>query len=162
MIVYFSLDGNTDYAATRIAEKTDAELLRLKPEKEYPKAGAMKMFVGGRAAMRGEKPALRPYGFSPAEYDLIVIGSPVWAGRCAPPVNTFLGENDLAGRTVAYFCCHAGGGPKKFNETMRTALKGCSIAAEADFRDPYTKRCDGTDARIDEFCSRLEAGAKGH
>ncbi len=137
VIVYFSLDGNTDYAAKRIAEKTGAGLLRLKPEKEYPKSGIMKMFVGGRAAM----------------------SSPVWAGRCAPPVHTFLGENDLTGRTVAYFCCHAGGGPQKFGEMMRAALNGCRIAAEADFRDPYTKRCDGTDARIDEFCGRLEAGA---
>ena len=34
LIVYYSMGGNTEYAAKRIARQTDADLLRLEPEKE--------------------------------------------------------------------------------------------------------------------------------
>ena len=155
VIVYFSLDGNTDYAAKRIAEQTGAELLRLKPVKDYPESKAIKMILGGKSAIFGEKPKLKPYEFSSADYDLIIIGSPVWAGRLAPPVKTFLSKNNISGSTVACFSCHAGEYPKKFFETMRIALKDCNIVSEADFTDPSTRRCDETDSQIDEFCRKL-------
>ena len=63
LIVYYSMNGNTEYAARKIAERTGAETLRLEPVKAYPDRGVRKFLRGGKSAMMEEKPELRPYRF---------------------------------------------------------------------------------------------------
>ena len=41
-IVYYSMSGNTKYAADKIAEKIEADIIRIEPEKAYPDKGAKK------------------------------------------------------------------------------------------------------------------------
>ena len=38
-IVYYSMSGNTKYAADKIAEKIEADIIRIEPEKAYPDKG---------------------------------------------------------------------------------------------------------------------------
>ena len=80
LIVYYSMSGNTEYAAGRIAGRLGADLLRLEPEKAYPDSGFRKFFRGGKSAVMAEKPRLRPYQFDAGAYDTIIFGFPVWAG----------------------------------------------------------------------------------
>ena len=63
LIVYYSLEGNTQYAAERIAAAIGAETLRLTPEKAYPDSGFKKYFWGGKSAVMAETPKLQPYEF---------------------------------------------------------------------------------------------------
>ena len=76
-IVYYSMSGNTQFAAKRIAEALAADLIPLVPKKAYPDSGFKKFFWGGKSALMGDKPALEPFAFDPDAYDLIVFGSPV-------------------------------------------------------------------------------------
>ena len=82
IVVYYSLEGNTDLAAKKIAEKTGADLLRLEPEKAYPDSGFRKFFWGGKSAVMAETPALRSYAFDAAAYDRIVFGFIFSLFRC--------------------------------------------------------------------------------
>ena len=72
-LVYFSLNGNTDYVANRIAEEignqADLDVIRLEPKKPYVDKGPMKFVKGGAAATFGAKPELKAYDFEPKEYD---------------------------------------------------------------------------------------------
>lgn len=52
---------------------------------------------------KNPKPELKSYDFNPKEYDLIVMGSPIWAGGIAPPLKTFIEETDFTGRRVSFF-----------------------------------------------------------
>lgn len=85
-IVYYSMSGNTRYAAERIAQTIGADLIPLVPTKAYPDSGFKKFFWGGKSALMGDKPALEPYAFDPNAYDLVILGTPVWAGTIAPPL----------------------------------------------------------------------------
>ena len=38
-VVYYSMSGNTQFAAEKIAEKLGADLIRLVPKTSYPAAG---------------------------------------------------------------------------------------------------------------------------
>ena len=49
LVVYYSLEGNTDYIAQMIARKCGAVLERLRPENEPPK-NALRYIIGGREA----------------------------------------------------------------------------------------------------------------
>jgi len=46
--------------------------------------GFMKYFWGGRAVMRNIKPELLPLNKDIQEYDVLFIGTPVWAFSYAP------------------------------------------------------------------------------
>ena len=110
LIVYYSLEGNTAYAADRIAYLTGADTLRINPVKEYPRDGFRKFLWGGKSALMSETPKLEAYIFDQVKYDRIIFGFPVWAGSITPPIRTFIRENDLKGKHIAAFACQSGSG----------------------------------------------------
>lgn len=96
LIVYYSHDGNTRYIEKLIAERIDADVLELKPKKEFPKEGFKKYFWGGKSAVFNEKPVLLNTLPVLDEYDTIIIGTPIWASTYAPPVNTFISSSHIS------------------------------------------------------------------
>ena len=156
LIVYYSLEGNTDFAAKKIAEKMNAGLLRLAPEKAYPDSGFRKFFWGGKSAVMAETPALQKYAFDPAAYDRIIFGFPVWAGNVTPPIRTFLKENDLQGKRFAAFACESGSGAEKAFAKLKSALGTDTLEAQLILIDPKTKPNDANDAKINAFCEALQ------
>ena len=55
LIVYFSLEGNTEYIANKLADMTGADKLNLVPVKAFADKGFAKFFWGGKAAVMAEK-----------------------------------------------------------------------------------------------------------
>ncbi len=155
IIVYYSMNGNTDFAAQRIAALTGAGLLRIEPEKAYPDSGASKFFWGGKSAVMGEKPALKPYDLNISEYGLVIFGFPVWAGNVAPPLRTFVSENDLTGKRLAAFACQGGSGAERAFKKMLAAIGTDRFEAELVLNDPKDRPDDGNEAKIREFCGKL-------
>ena len=110
LIVYYSLEGNTAYAAEKIASVIGADILRIEPVKKYPDKGFRKFFWGGKSAVMAETPKLQPYDFNAEDYERIVFGFPVWAGNVTPPIRTFVRENRLDGKRIAAFASQSGSG----------------------------------------------------
>ena len=136
LIVYYTLEGNTHYAAKKIASLLDADVLRIKPVKTYPRKGFRKFLWGGKSAVMAETPELEPYTFDASAYDRIVFGFPVWAGNVTPPLRTFIKENDLSGKRFAAFACQSGAGAEKAFEKLKTALGIRELDAELVLIDP--------------------------
>ena len=155
LIVYYSLEGNTEYAAHQIADSLGAQTLRLEPEKSYPTGGFSKFFWGGKSAMMAEAPKLKPYTFDPAATDRIIFGFPVWAGNITPPIRSFIRENDLRGKRVAAFACQSGAGAEKALGKLKEALGIDALEAEAVLIDPKAKPSEENRRKIAEFCDRL-------
>ncbi|MCC5909974.1 MAG: NAD(P)H-dependent oxidoreductase [Clostridiaceae bacterium] len=135
LVVYYSFEGNTKYVAETIAETTGADLLELKLEKEISSKGAMKYFWGGAQVLMKKKPNLRALDKNPQEYDIIFIGTPVWAWTFAPPLNTFFSNVKLKGKKIALFSCNRGQNGKTFRN-MKTELENNDIVGTIDFFDP--------------------------
>ena len=155
LIVYYSLEGNTQYAAERIAAALGAETLRLFPEKAYPDSGFKKFFWGGKSAVMAETPRLRPYVFDPGAWDRIIIGFPVWAGNVTPPIRTFIKENDLRGKRIAAFACQSGAGAEKAFARLKSALGADALEAELVLIDPKAKPSEENERKIAAFCAGL-------
>lgn len=157
IIVYYSLNGNSEAVANRLAKELGAATLRLKPEKPYPEKGFAKFFFGGGSAVMKEKRALKPYEFDADAYDTIVFGFPVWAGRVTPPIHTFIEEQreKLTGKRFAAFVCESGAGGEKVLESLRGELNTDAFAAEMILRDPKTKPSEENEAKIRDFCERM-------
>jgi len=157
LIVYYSLEGNTEYAAEVLAEKLGADTLRLVPVKKYPDSGFRKFLWGGKSAVMAETPELEPYSLDPRTYERILIGFPVWAGNVAPPIRTFIKENDIRGKRIAAFACEGGSGAEKAFEKLKSAIGIASLEAELVLIDPKAKPSEENARRMDAFCKALEA-----
>ena len=153
-VVYYSMGGNTKWTAERIAEEVQGDLIPLEPDQAYPDKGFRKFFWGGKSAVMGEKPSLRPYSFDPGKYDAVLIGTPVWAGSFTPPVRTFLDENRMAlqGKKLGVFVCFSGGGAEKAVQKMERFLDAV-FDRTLILIDPKDKPSEETDGKIKDFCA---------
>ncbi len=155
LIVYYSLEGNTAYAAERIASELGADVLRLEPVKAYPDSGFRKFFWGGKSAVMAETPELLPYDFDADAYDRIIFGFPVWAGNVTPPIRTFLRDDPPAGKRVAAFACQSGAGAEKAFGKLKAAVGIDALEAELILIDPKAKPSEENERRIKAFCESL-------
>ena len=156
LIVYYSLEGNTAYAADRIASLTGADTLRINPVKEYPKSGFRKFLWGGKSALMSETPKLEAYIFDQVKYDRIIFGFPVWAGSITPPIRTFIRENDLKGKHIAAFACQSGSGAEKAFGKLKAALGIDNLEAELILIDPKEKPSQENEKKIEAFCAKMK------
>lgn len=154
LVVFYSLQGNTRLIAENIAEATGADLMEIKPVKEISAKGWTKYLIGGKQAMKKERPEILPLDKNPQEYDYIFIGTPVWAWTYTPPILSFFDEANLKGKKIAIFCCH-GGGMGNTLAHMKKALPGNEIIGEIDFQDPLKKNKSQSEQQAKEWARSL-------
>ena len=156
-IIYYSMSGNTEFAAEKIAKKLEADVIRIEPVKAYPDKGVKKFFWGGKSAVMGEEPELLPYDCQAEQYDTIIIGTPIWASSFAPPIKTFLSKNrNITDKKIAVFTCFSGGGADKAIEKMKKFIGVDTFLAELILVDPKDKENPENDVMIEEFCRKCE------
>jgi len=157
LIVYYSLEGNTELVAGKISKYLEADVIRLIPKKEYPKGNFQKFFWGGKSVTFGEKPKLEEYSFVTDDYDTIVIGTPIWAGTFAPPIRTFLADNIISGKDIYLLTCSSGGATDKCFEKFKGILKGNQIVNSIDFIEPLKNTNVNIDEKIKGFCEMIKS-----
>jgi flavodoxin len=156
-IVYYSMHGNVRYVAEKVAKELGADLIELKPVKAYPDKGAMQFIWGGSAVTFKKKPDLEPYTFNASEYDLVIIGTPVWASNFTPPLRTFFEDNDLTGKKIAVIATSAGGDSSKCIQAVKEATKTDALAATLSLTDPKDRPSDDVEKKIGEFIEACRA-----
>lgn len=107
LVVYYSYMGHTKFVAERTGALVGGELFEIQMQSPYP-LDLQRMGKQSKYELEtGELPPL--YGNLPsvADYDLILVGGPVWWNTVAPPVMSFLEETDFRGRNVGLFATYA-------------------------------------------------------
>lgn len=157
IIIYYSLEGNTKYAAELMAKILDSDLLELTPEKPIKSLGFSKYIWGGKQVVMNEKPKLKPYIYNPDQYDLTILASPIWASHFAPVFSTFLQDNKIRGK-IALIGSNDGGGCTKAFNILEEQLKGKDIEnkiiATLDLMTPLKDKVATTE-KIIEFTKKL-------
>jgi len=65
--------------------------------------------------------------YAPADFDIVLIGTPVWSGTTTPAIRTYLNKYKTDLNKVAFFCTHGGGGKAK---TFKAMKEVCGIEPE--------------------------------
>ncbi|SHN54763.1 flavodoxin family protein [Fervidobacterium gondwanense] len=136
LVVFFSLEGHTKYVAKLLAEELKADLVELETVKEYPKRGFAKYFWCGKASVFREKPELKTKIPDFSKYELIVIGTPVWAGNCTPPINTLLSKASFSGKKLGILVTNGGGSIAKCVKQITKVLPGNNVLQPLHFVNP--------------------------
>ena len=154
IVIYYSFEENTKLIANTVCDTVGADLLRLQLAKELGTKSFIKYLWGGKEVFMNRTPALLPYHFDADVYDLIFIGTPVWAWHFAPALRTFFSENTIKNKKIALFCCH-GGGKGKIFPRLKKALEDNDIVGEIDFRDPLRVKTEVSVKRAVEWAKEM-------
>lgn len=120
-VVYYSRYGTTRTVARAIAAELGAEVREIKAVRECG-------FLGmGFRALFGIRMPIRPMDLDFAGADRIVLCTPIWAGKPANPVRTFLEEARLTGKRLAIVFTTGGGKTGRGLETVRELVAGKGV-----------------------------------
>lgn len=108
-VIYYSLEGNTRAAATKLAQELDADIFEVRTVKAYPTKGLAKFLKGGKDALFGALPKVDQLNVDPSTYDLVVLAFPLWAGKAAAPINSVVDKLDFGTARVALVVSSASG-----------------------------------------------------
>ena len=102
LCIYYSRTGHTRRAMEEVADALGAEVTAITDDRD--RNGWRGYIRCGMDAMKTSTRPLLPFQTEKPlnEYRLVIIGSPVWAGRCASPVRALLKRRGLEMRNVAY------------------------------------------------------------
>jgi len=152
-VVFYSYDGNSAFVAQHLKKCLNADLVQLYLQDEKKRGKFASILWGGAMVFSRKNPPLKPYDFNPAVYDLIILGSPVWAGSPAPPLKTFLSQTPVTGKKLALFVCH-GGGPGKSLDKFKALVSGNEIVSTADFKEPRRNK-EEVQKQITEWVGKI-------
>lgn len=134
-VVFYSLSGNTQAAAKEIAEGIGADLIELKLVKPFPTEKSKQLALGGMQAMFGMKPAIQELSKNIKEYNVLILGTPIWAGTIAAPVHSFLNKYQVLDKIVAVFTFSGGGDNKRCIAKLSKRLPRLKVEVALANRD---------------------------
>lgn len=116
------------YSRTKTTQKV-AEVLKIKLEADVEEILDLTSRAGGLGFIRGGKDAVfeRPTRIAasqhnPENYDVVIIGTPVWAGTVTPAVRTYLSQNARYLKNVALFTTQGSKETQKVMIAMKKIL----------------------------------------
>lgn len=151
LVVYYTRTGNARFVAETIAAEIGADVEEVIDLKK--RTGALAYLSGGSDARRGKETELSPTKKVPAEYDLIVVGTPIWAGRPAPAITTYLKKNDLSGKKVAVFFTQGGKKPQGIEQT-KDLMPNSNCVGEIFLVNPLGNK-EESEKQITAWCKTL-------
>jgi len=103
LVAFYSRTRKTKLVAKTVSWEINGKLMELQ-EVKGRNGGARMYTSAGFQAITNKGSKLKPFDSNVAEYELVFIGSPIWAGRVTPAINTFISSVDLQNkRVVAFF-----------------------------------------------------------
>lgn len=101
LIVYYSRTGKTKMVAETIASELGSDIEEVIDLKS--REGKMGWMSATRDASGEKETQIAPTKKIPKDYDLLIIGTPVWAFNITPAIRSYIKNNDLTGKKIALF-----------------------------------------------------------
>jgi flavodoxin len=132
LVVYFSRTGYTQRVAEHIARMAGADCEPIK--ERSTRTGFIGYWRSAREALRKSCVEIEPASLDPRDYDLVVLGTPVWAGNMSSPMRAYIAQHKLDFGRLALFCTQGGSGGEKVLRKMADFC-GRSPVATVCFND---------------------------
>jgi len=130
LVVFYSRTGKTEKVARAMAAGLDADLDRLiDGRKREGKLGYLSAFFDGALERRTRLEGKRR---DPSQYDLVIIGSPVWNGALSAPVRSYLHEYWSRLPEVAFFATCGQRGNRALRQMKELSERDPRAAMELD------------------------------
>lgn len=130
-IIYNSWSGNTRSVAERVSAACGGKLIEVKSNEYSSRLTAYT--IGCYRAMKGMSDPIEPAKIDVLSDDLIVIGTPVWAGRATPAINAAVAalEGCKGKKAVIFATC--GGKERETLFFLKKALEARGVTVSGEF-----------------------------
>jgi len=127
LIVYLSRTNNTKTVAEFIQQRIGGTIVAVELEKPYPADYEATVQQVARENETGYLPPLKTTIDRIEQYDVVFLGFPTWGMQLPPPIKSFLGQQNLRGKTVIPFNTNAGYGVGSSFQTVKDLCAQCTI-----------------------------------
>ena len=122
LVVFYSRTGTTKKVGNLISEKLSCDLEEIFDTKK--RSGILGFIKSGKDAMRKKLTILKEIDKNPDLYDLVIIGTPIWASNMSTPIRTYIFEYKDKFKNIAFFCTEGSkGGVKCFKKMEKLCDK---------------------------------------
>lgn len=145
LVVYFSATNNTESVAQKLADGLGADIYEIVPMQPYSDEDLDYGNSKSRSSVEMEDPDARPEISGTVgnmdQYEVVLIGYPIWWGEAPRIMSTFVESYDFSGKTLAAFCTSASSGFGSSDSALRDAtgtaiwLDGRRFSAGASAED---------------------------
>ncbi|NDO45948.1 flavodoxin [Clostridium sp. MD294] len=112
LVAYFSVSGVTEKVAKTLAKEIRAELFEIEAKVPYTNADIDWQNSKSRSSIemndRNCRPAIRTHVDNINQYDVILIGFPIWWYREPSIIDTFIEAYDFSGKIIIPFATSGG------------------------------------------------------
>lgn len=133
LTVYFSCTGNTEALAQKITDVTSSDVYEIIPKVPYTSADLNYNDSNSRANREQNDATARPAISGSIEnfedYDVIILGYPIWWGTMPKIINTFLESYDFSGKTIMPFCTSGSSGISTSVSAIRNTCPNSVVTA---------------------------------
>ena len=152
LVAYFSWSGNTKSIAEKIHNQVGGDIFEITPVTPYPSDYNETAYgIAKEQKDKGIHPPINNTDVT--SYDIVFVGTPAWWYTMAPPVMTFLAENNFEGKTIVPFVTHGGGGGYTIDKDMVKLAKGAKVLAPFVV---YSRGGAGVDKDIASWLEKLK------
>lgn len=160
LVVYYSATGNTENAASYIAQATGGDLFEITPAEPYTDDDLNWSDENSRVTREHEDESLRDVELTTTQvenwdsYDTVFLGYPIWWGIAAWPVDGFVEDNDFTGKTVIPFCTSSSSGLGESGELL------AELAGTGDWQEGQRFRSSVSQEDVNEWVDSLGLSAE--
>lgn len=129
LTVYFSRTGVTRKIADEIRARCGGELEPI--EDVRGRSGILGYFRSAREALKRSAAEIRPGKLHPGDFDLVILGTPVWAGHLSSPMRAYVTAHKGEFKHVAFFCTLGGSGAANVLAEMAALCERSPVATLA-------------------------------
>ena len=119
--------GNTELLARIIEETIDCDVYRIEAADPYPEGYDATVARNVREQDADARPTIANALASIAQYDIVLLGSPIWNVRAPMIMTTFAESHDFTGKTVHPVVTYAVSGLGRTEQDYTTSCPGAQI-----------------------------------
>lgn len=142
LVAYYSRTNITKKLAERIASEIDADIEEIIPKVNYQ--GKIGYARGGKDAISEKNIEIEPLKYDPEDYDVVYLGSPVWAGKASTPLFSYMKQNEGKFNDVKFFLTAGGRGFessfKQMEENSKKPLKTLGLTTKEVKKDLFEEQ----------------------
>jgi len=151
LVVCYSRTDTTWHVAHAIRKELGCDIERLVDT--TPRGGIRGYLRSLLDALLRRPTTLRPLSSDPGDYDVVIVGTPIWNASVSAPVRTFLEANRSRIKKVAFFCTYGGRGSARALHQMEDICGQRPIVTLALRTDEV--RRGAFDVKVRSFASAL-------
>lgn len=160
LLVFYSRSGRTRAVAKAIGNSLSCDVEEIVDKTD--RRGVRGYLRSGFEAFFRRETKLQPMTVNPADYDLVIVGTPVWNASVSAPVRAFFERYSGRLARVAFFLSYGGTGRRRVFHQMGRLARARPLATLAvrEATIDHKRFDDEVHAFVEEVRTELQAEAR--